>query len=69
MKNSKTYTKLIVFSSLCLLSQMAFEQDEYEKRQKANKENEEHLNRVYENNLPNKKGTIYSCLLYTSRCV
>ncbi|MBP6662641.1 MAG: hypothetical protein KA172_06110 [Paludibacter sp.] len=62
MKNSKTYTKLIVFSSLCLLSQMAFAQDEYEKRQKANKENEEHLNRVYENNLPNKKGTIYSAL-------
>ena len=55
MKPSKSHTKLIVLGCLCLLNQMAFAQDENEKRQKALKENTEQLNRVYENNLPNKK--------------
>lgn len=57
MRHSKLYNKLMVFSFLCMLSQMAFAQDENEKRQKALKENTEQLNRVYENNLPNKRGS------------
>lgn len=60
MRSSKLYTQLIVFSFACLLSQTVFAQTENEKRQKANKENDEHLKRVYENNLPNAKGSSLS---------
>jgi hypothetical protein len=54
---------LIVCASLNSFAQDARQQARAnEERQAANKEFNEHLNRVYENNLPNKKGTTYSAL-------
>src|SRR5690349_3501197 len=54
--------QVIMISLLSLTSNMALAQDDLEKRQKALRENNEQLNRVYENNLPNKKGSVYSAL-------
>ncbi|RZK65404.1 MAG: hypothetical protein EOO85_28365, partial [Pedobacter sp.] len=62
MKHLKIYIRLFMFSGLSLLNYLAYAQDEHEKRQKALKENTEQLNRVYENNLPNKKGSTYTAL-------
>lgn len=53
---------LIAFALLVFFIQQAKAQTELEKRQQANKTFDEHLNKVYENNLPNKKGTVYSAL-------
>ena len=54
MKHLKLYTKVGMFGGLIIFSQVTFSQSDYEKRQKAAKLNEEQLNRVYQNNLPNK---------------
>ena len=66
MKQAPKYLKLLTLIFISLLSQLAYAQPEYEKRQKANKENEEHLKRVYENNLPNKKTSTIGTTLPTN---
>ncbi|RZK10501.1 MAG: hypothetical protein EOO46_10525, partial [Flavobacterium sp.] len=53
---------LIVYISLCHYSYAQPPDKSYEERQKANKEFDQHLNRVYENNLPNSKGSTYIAL-------
>ncbi len=57
MKHSKIYISLIVSGLIYSLSQPAAAQTEHELRQKALKENTEQLNRVYQNNLPNARGS------------
>ena len=57
MKHSILYLNLIIISFICSLSQIASAQTEHEKRQRVLKENTEQLNRVYENNLPNARGS------------
>ena len=57
MKNSTLNLRLIAFSSVLLLNQFVFAQDDNEKRQKALKETNEQLQGVYERNLPNKKSS------------
>ncbi|MCX3264891.1 hypothetical protein [Pedobacter agri] len=61
VKEKRIYA-LIVFALIVFFNQQATAQTDLEKRQQANKTFDEHLNKVYENNLPNKKSTTYSAL-------
>ena len=57
MKQSILYINLMIVGFICSLDQVAMAQSEHEIRQKALRENTEQLNRVYENNLPNARGS------------
>ncbi|RYE56485.1 MAG: hypothetical protein EOP48_07925, partial [Sphingobacteriales bacterium] len=57
MKYSTLYINLIVIGFIFASGQVASAQTDHEMRQKALRENTEQLNRVYENNLPNARGS------------
>lgn len=57
MKFTRIFLKLLSIILVGLTYQTTSAQTDYEKRQKASKENEQQLNRVYQNNLPNSRGS------------